>query len=134
MGREEGRGQRQSEFVAVKLTSKDGNAQRFVLERMVLDKLRKKPHFPELVFDGNEDSQLGSGNLDEHRCMFIVMELLGENLSRLRQKLQAGRFSLNTTARIGLQVTDALEELHKLEFIHRFCRNRWKEATGTSSR
>jgi len=51
--------------------------------------------------------------------MYVVMELLGDNLTKLRQKCVGGHLSLNTVARLGVQVVDGLEILHGLEFLHR---------------
>jgi len=48
----------------------------------------------------------------------MVMELLGPNLMDL-MKLVGQRFSLKTTALLGLQMVSILEALHNNDFIHR---------------
>ncbi|CEL93162.1 unnamed protein product [Vitrella brassicaformis CCMP3155] len=53
---------------------------------------------------------------DAHRP-FFVMDLLGGDLLRLREA--AGRFTVATTAKIGLQVVDVLEKVHDAGYIHR---------------
>lgn len=47
------------------------------------------------------------------------MERLGENLAELRKQRPNGTFSLCTSLRLGIQMIEALEGIHKLGFIHR---------------
>jgi len=49
------------------------------------------------------------------------MERLGENLADLRKRTPRynGSFSMSTTIRLGIQMIDALEGVHKLGYIHR---------------
>ncbi len=42
------------------------------------------------------------GHFEDHN--YLVMELLGENLSELRRRRPGGRFSLTTTVRLGIQM------------------------------
>lgn len=49
---------------------------------------------------------------------FLVMELLGKNLSELRRQ-NGGRFSLTTTLQLGIHVVKILEEIHDLGLLHR---------------
>jgi tau tubulin kinase len=50
---------------------------------------------------------------------FLIMERLGENLAELRKHCPGGVFSMYTSLRLGLQMIEALEGIHKLGFIHR---------------
>lgn len=49
---------------------------------------------------------------------FLIMELLGESLEDLMDK-QGRKFTIATVFRIGLQIIDRLEAIHKKGFIHR---------------
>ncbi len=50
---------------------------------------------------------------------FLIMERLGENLAELRKQRPTGTFSMCTSLRLGIQMIEALEGIHKLGFIHR---------------
>ncbi|KAG9391518.1 Protein kinase domain [Carpediemonas membranifera] len=50
---------------------------------------------------------------------YIVMKLLGPDLSALRRKMPAKKFSLSTTLRLGVAMVDCLEVLHTNGYIHR---------------
>lgn len=51
---------------------------------------------------------------------FVVMEKLGENLAQLRKEYgKKARFSLSTTVRLGIQMIECVEGVHKLGFVHR---------------
>ena len=52
-------------------------------------------------------------------CSFLVMQLLGPNLSELRRSLCGGRFSVHTTALLALQAVSAIEALHNTGYVHR---------------
>ena len=51
--------------------------------------------------------QVHCGHFEDHN--YLVMELLGENLSELRRRRPGGRFSLWTTVRLGIQMLRAVE-------------------------
>ncbi len=57
------------------------------------------------------------GHFEDHN--YLVMELLGENLSELRRRRVGGRFSLSTTVRLGVQMVRAVEAIHELGYLHR---------------
>jgi tau tubulin kinase len=57
------------------------------------------------------------GHFEDHN--YLVMELLGENLSELRRRRPGGRFSLSTTVRLGVQIVQAVEAIHELGYLHR---------------
>ncbi|KAJ3120016.1 Tau-tubulin kinase 2 [Nowakowskiella sp. JEL0407] len=50
---------------------------------------------------------------------YLVMELLGTNVSDLRKQQLNGQFSYATTALLGIQMLDSLEALHSVGIIHR---------------
>ena len=52
-------------------------------------------------------------------CHYLVMQLLGENLSNMRRLTPAKALSLRTTAILGVQIIDAIAKMHELGFIHR---------------
>jgi len=60
-------------------------------------------------------------NSGRHNDMvsYMVLELLGENLSVLRRKQQNHRFSLLTTMALGMQMLRAIKEVHDLGYLHR---------------
>ena len=60
---------------------------------------------------------LGCGRTD--KINYIVMSLLGPNLSELRKQRPKQRFSLSTTLRVGLQVIAAVHDMHNCGFLHR---------------
>jgi serine/threonine protein kinase len=50
---------------------------------------------------------------------FLVMELLGENLSELRRKQPGQKFSIGTSLRLAVMMVRSLQEIHAADFIHR---------------
>ena len=52
-------------------------------------------------------------------CHYLVMQLLGENLSNMRRLTPTKALSLRTTAILGVQIIDAIAKMHELGFIHR---------------
>ena len=78
------------------------------MEVAVLKKLQMCPYACKYVH---------CGHFDDHN--YLVMELLGENLSELRRKMRGGRFSLPTTVRLGVQMIRAVQAIHELGYLHR---------------
>ena len=60
---------------------------------------------------------LGCGRTD--KINYIVMSLLGPNLSELRKQQPKQKFSLSTTLRVGIQVIAAIRAMHNCGFLHR---------------
>ncbi|CAD5231904.1 unnamed protein product [Bursaphelenchus xylophilus] len=58
------------------------------------------------------------GKIEGH-FKFMIMQMLGPNLDKLRQEFQANRFSAPTALRLGLEMLSALEEIHSIGFVHR---------------
>lgn len=50
---------------------------------------------------------------------YLVMELLGDNLSELRRKTSTGKFSLATALMLGIVFVRSLEQIHDLGYLHR---------------
>uniref|UniRef100_W6NDE1 non-specific serine/threonine protein kinase n=1 Tax=Haemonchus contortus TaxID=6289 RepID=W6NDE1_HAECO len=85
--------------VAAKVEPQSEDAGRMVLEQMVLTRL------------------YASGWLNNYN--FIVMQMLGRNLTELRKAQADRRFSVHTTVRVGMQIIEALKSVHDLGFLHR---------------
>ena len=60
---------------------------------------------------------LGCGRTD--RINYMIMTLLGPNLSELRKQQPKQKFSLSTTLRVGIQVIAAVRAIHDCGFLHR---------------
>lgn len=58
------------------------------------------------------------GKIEGH-FKFMVMQLLTDNIDRYRQEFQGNRFSAPTCIRLGLEMFNALEEVHSLGYVHR---------------
>ena len=50
---------------------------------------------------------------------YLVMELLGENISELRRRQASGRFSIVTTCLLALQMITSIKAVHQLGYLHR---------------
>eukprot|EP01126_Amoeba_proteus_P033111 TRINITY_DN3241_c0_g1_i8.p1 TRINITY_DN3241_c0_g1~~TRINITY_DN3241_c0_g1_i8.p1 ORF type:complete len:403 (-),score=80.37 TRINITY_DN3241_c0_g1_i8:36-1148(-) len=93
------------ELVAMKLEVVDSNKQALKLEVATLKKMQSCPYVSRLITYGRH----GQWN-------FMVMNLLGENLSELRK---GKKFSLVVSLKIGLKVIPILESIHALGYVHR---------------
>uniref|UniRef100_A0A183VFN3 non-specific serine/threonine protein kinase n=1 Tax=Toxocara canis TaxID=6265 RepID=A0A183VFN3_TOXCA len=81
---------------------------RIILEQKVISALSGTPHFPQFV---------ACGVLDDYN--YIIMEMLGRNLSDLRKRRPERRLGVGTVTRVGQQCIVALKSLHDFGFIHR---------------
>lgn len=97
-----------NEMVAIKVERVDNKKQVLKLEVAVLKKLQACPYVCRF---------LTCGRFNEYN--YMIMELLGENLSELRRRQPDGRFSLGTALKLGIQMMKALEAVHDLGYIHR---------------
>jgi tau tubulin kinase len=97
------------ENVAIKIEKIDTKKQVLKLEVAVLKKLQECPHICRFISCG----KIG----DEYN--YLVMELLGENLSELRRRQENGKFSMLTTLKLGMQMLRAIESVHLLGYLHR---------------
>ena len=96
------------EPVAIKLERWDTKKAVLKLEVSVLKKMQNSHFVCRYVH---------CGHFEDHN--YLVMELLGENLSELRRRRPGGRFSLATTVRLGVQIVQAVEAIHEIGYLHR---------------
>eukprot|EP01120_Amphizonella_sp_Union-15-10_P016808 TRINITY_DN9092_c0_g1_i1.p1 TRINITY_DN9092_c0_g1~~TRINITY_DN9092_c0_g1_i1.p1 ORF type:complete len:416 (+),score=60.69 TRINITY_DN9092_c0_g1_i1:31-1248(+) len=94
--------------VKVERLSKPGN---LFEEESILRSLNEQgaKYVPSLIFSGRHNDEAN----------YMVMELLGENLSAFRRKPHSHRFSILTTMLLGMQMLRSIQELHDLGFLHR---------------
>lgn len=78
------------------------------MEVFVLRKLQKSRHACRLLLAGKEKNY-----------SFMIMSLLGKELSELRRRYPDRKMPLPTTLKIGLQSLQAIQDLHAVGFIHR---------------
>ncbi|KAK6112985.1 Protein kinase domain family protein [Brugia pahangi] len=112
-----GKDKRQKRTVAIKvepehhgeLDNAPNDPRRLVIEQQVLLTLRKKPNIPMIYASGKT----------ERNCPYIVMQILGKNLTTLRKERTEPKFTLSTAFRTGQQVAHALQYLHEAGYIHR---------------
>ena len=80
------------------------------LEAVVLSKLQSHSSFPRFIEYGRDGPQ---------QVAYLAMQLLGDNLLRLRRVQRKLRFSLATTLRFGISALRCLQVMHDAGFIHR---------------
>lgn len=97
-----------SEMVAIKMERVDSKKQVLKLEVAVLKKLQDCPHVCRFI---------ACGRFSQYN--YLVMELLGDNLSEMRRKQSDGKFSLPTTIKLGKQMLMAIEASHEMGYLHR---------------
>uniref|UniRef100_A0A914ZY42 non-specific serine/threonine protein kinase n=4 Tax=Parascaris univalens TaxID=6257 RepID=A0A914ZY42_PARUN len=88
---------------------KVNDPRRLVLEQNVLIALRNKPNIP-LIYASGRTSK---------GYPYIIMQILGKNLTDLRKKRADKRFTPSTAFRVAEQISTALQHLHEATFIHR---------------
>ncbi|KAJ6255662.1 tau-tubulin kinase 1 [Anaeramoeba flamelloides] len=94
--------------VAIKFEKIDHKKQALKLEIAVLRKLQVSLFVPKFIYCGR--------NLEYN---YLIMELLGPNLSVERRRRPEQKFSLSTTIKLGIEIISAIQDMHKLGFIHR---------------
>ena len=80
------------------------------LEAVVLSKLQSSPSFPRFIEYGRDGPQ---------QVAYLAMQLLGDNLLRLRRQQRKLRFGLSTVLRFGVAALKCLQVMHESGFIHR---------------
>lgn len=93
---------------AMKMEKVNAHKSLIQIEYSVLKQIQGSLYFPRLF---------GTGNY--HDRSYMVMELLGPSLSRIRNFLPNNRFSLSTSLRIGIEMVCVLREFHSRGFVHR---------------
>jgi tau tubulin kinase len=95
--------------VAVKVEKADSKKTILKLEVIAIKHLQSCERVVRYVHSGRH-----------HEVNFLVMEKLGDNLAQLRKVYgKKGRFSMSTTLRLGIQMIECLEGVHKLGYVHR---------------
>ena len=95
--------------IAVKVEKASTKKPVLAYEVSVLKKLSGTcPQACELLFCGKTDD-----------CNFVVMTLLGENLSTLRKQQPETKFSLATTLLVCRQMLTAIRGVHQVGYLHR---------------
>lgn len=94
--------------VAVKVEPESEEAGRMVLEQKVLAKLAGKMNIPRIFYAGATDGY-----------NFIVMQILGLNLTDLKRMTRNKRLQIHTTVRVGIQMVQALRDVHEIGYLHR---------------
>lgn len=99
-----------SELVAIKVEAVNSKKQVLKLEVTVLKKLKSAgcPYVVDFITCGRHND-----------FNYMVMELLGENISELRRRQPNGKFSMLTTLKLGIQMLRAIEAVHELGYLHR---------------
>lgn len=72
--------------------------------------------------ENNEEDHIYKNNQEvneANRGRFIVMELLGNNLAKLKKSMPEGRFTRSLATRLLMQMLEAIEQVHNKGFIHR---------------
>ncbi|KNC55774.1 CK1/TTBK protein kinase [Thecamonas trahens ATCC 50062] len=95
------------ELVAIKSEEANSKKQVLKLEVAVIKKMQGNPAFCRFIYCGRH------ANVN-----YVVMDLLGENLSDLRRKM-GGKFSIATTARLTLQLIRGIQAIHEQGYLHR---------------
>lgn len=104
----QGRDINSNQTVAIKVERVDSKKQVLKLEVNVLKKLQASDWVVGFIACGRH-----------HDFHYMVMDLLGDNLSDLRRKQPGAKFSMMTTCRLGIQMIKALEACHDLGYLHR---------------
>ena len=78
------------------------------MEVTVLRRLQGKEHVCRFI---------GGGTTELYN--YVVMSLQGKNLAELRRGQPKQCFSLSTTLRLGIQILQAIQNIHIIGFLHR---------------
>ncbi|KAJ1357960.1 hypothetical protein KIN20_016240 [Parelaphostrongylus tenuis] len=100
--------QNHNERVAVKVESSKAAKQVLKMEVAVLRRLQGKKHACKFYGCGRND-----------KFNYLVMSLQGKNLADLRREAPKQCFSLSTAIRLGVQILNAISEIHSIGFLHR---------------
>ncbi|KYR01840.1 putative protein serine/threonine kinase [Tieghemostelium lacteum] len=96
------------EQIAIKVEKVDTKKQVLRLEVAVLKKLQACPYVCRFITCGRHNDY-----------NYMVMELLGDNLSELRRRQADGKFTMGTTLKLGIQMIQSLQAVHDLGYLHR---------------
>ena len=97
-----------SEKVAIKAELVDEKKQALRAEVIIMRKLQRCPCVGRLIACGRQDN-----------FNYLVMQLLGENLSDMRRRQPLCTFSLPTVCRLAIEMIQALQAIHSCGIVHR---------------
>ncbi|KAI9222625.1 kinase-like domain-containing protein [Blastocladiella britannica] len=100
--------------IAIKFETGTAAKQVLKLEISILKRLYNCPFTAKLIASGTID--IGDPPAPQ---TYMVMELLGTNLSDLRKQMPGSKFSAATTAILGRQMMEGLEWVHQVGYLHR---------------
>ncbi|KAI8903164.1 kinase-like domain-containing protein [Gorgonomyces haynaldii] len=103
--------------VAIKIESPYCKKPVLKLEMSILKRHCSK-HLCEMIAGGRFISPGFNESLNPPIYTYMVMKLLGQSLSELR-KLMNGSFSVHTTALLGMQMIQAIKDVHEAGILHR---------------
>ena len=93
---------------AVKAEATGTNKQVLRMEVAVLKRLQGVPYVCDFI---------GCGRTE--KINYIVMSLLGPNLSELRKRQPQQKLSVSTILRLGIQIINAVQAVHNCGYLHR---------------
>jgi serine/threonine protein kinase len=103
------RDMRLNERFAMKVEDRYSNRTGIVVERSFLDRVQSNlTYFPEMICSGITP-----------RIRYLVMELLGPSLSKMRRIVPGRRYSASTAMRLAYHSFCCIEAFHQLELLHR---------------
>ena len=96
------------ERVAIKVEVADEKKQALRAEVAILRRLQGCPYVCQFISCGRQNN-----------INYVVMELLGSNLSDMRKKQPRGCFSMATVCRLACEMIEALQAVHGMGVLHR---------------
>ncbi|CAK81037.1 unnamed protein product (macronuclear) [Paramecium tetraurelia] len=97
----------EKEYCATKFENRNLQMRMMNREILILKQMKGINGFPDLIHNGKD-----------RQYSYYMSTLLGENLEILLQRC-GGKFSLQTTLQLAIQLIDRLEVFHSMNFIHR---------------
>uniref|UniRef100_A0A915IH23 non-specific serine/threonine protein kinase n=1 Tax=Romanomermis culicivorax TaxID=13658 RepID=A0A915IH23_ROMCU len=94
--------------IKIELRKPRPNMPGLALETSVLKRLQNGTHFAKFIHSGSF-----SGN------SFLIMQLLGKNLTDLRRACPDKKLGLSSLLRATVQCFEAIEQMHKVGILHR---------------
>ncbi|KAI6228643.1 Protein kinase domain-containing protein [Aphelenchoides fujianensis] len=91
------------------------------MEVFVLRKMQQSRHVCRLLMAGKEKNyrQASMCSFNHSCCSFMVISLLGKELSELRRRFPERKMPPASTLKVGLQTLQAIQDLHAVGFVHR---------------
>lgn len=97
---------------AMKISKTCGHNTQIDIEYSVMKQIQGSIYFPKFYAYGKFEKE-------SIIYFYIVMELLGPSLSRLKKSLPNCKYSLSTALRLGMEMVCMLREFHSRGFVHR---------------